>query len=154
MTEAKKKPLAVKPVMEIGLGDWVEVFSDEDGFLGSYYEARVLEKLGDAKFLVEYKNLVTEEDETVRLQEEVKASRMRPKPPAIRVPGYDVLDKVDAFDNDGWWVGRITGQDARNKYSVYFESSGDEIVYSVDRLRPHLEYENGKWIRSAAGIWY
>ncbi|KAL3508761.1 hypothetical protein ACH5RR_028162 [Cinchona calisaya] len=134
--------------MEIRVGDSVEICSNEDGFLGSHYEAKVIARKGKNKFLVEYKTLVKEEDEKELLKEVVESSKIRPQPPLIRVQEFNVLDKIDAFDNDGWWVGRITGRDAFNKYYVYFESSGDEFLYPFACLRLHQEYENGLWIPS------
>lgn len=54
---------------------------------------------------------------------------------------------MDAFDNDGWWVGGIAGRTGE-KYYVYFKSSGDGLLYPFGSLRLHQEYENGQWIPS------
>ncbi|KAA8526761.1 hypothetical protein F0562_009010 [Nyssa sinensis] len=132
--------------MGIFVGNYVEICSREDGFLGSYFVAKVLARVGKGKFMVEYLTLL-DDDEKELLKEEVEAADVRPVPPHIRVSGFDVLDKVDAYDNDGWWVGRITGRDASNYY-VYFDSSGDEFAYPISRLRVHQEYENGQWVSS------
>ncbi|KAK9268808.1 hypothetical protein L1049_000572 [Liquidambar formosana] len=133
--------------MEIHVGDYVEICSNEDGFLGSYFTAKVLKRVGKYKFMVEYIDLVCDEDDGKPLTEVVRASYMRPCPPQIQVSGFDVLDKVDAFDNDGWWIGRITGSTG-SWYNVYFDSSGDEIPYPVSRLRVHHDWENGQWVLS------
>ncbi|MFQ6649075.1 hypothetical protein Gotur_022809, partial [Gossypium turneri] len=46
-------------------GDKVEVCSKEEGFLGSYYQAKILSPLNDnTLYRVQYKNLVEEEDQT------------------------------------------------------------------------------------------
>lgn len=127
----------------------MEVCSKEDGFLGSYYKARLLGKVSKDKYLVEFLTLVSEEDEKLKLREVVDAAEVRPCPPAIKVAEFNVLDKVDAYDRDGWWVGRVTGREfGEDKYSVYFESSGDEFVYSGYLLRVHQEWENGVWVTS------
>ncbi|XP_027060998.1 DUF724 domain-containing protein 7-like [Coffea eugenioides] len=131
--------------MAIRVGDSVEICCNEDGFLGSYYEAKIIAKRGKNKFLVEYKTLLKEDNEKELLKEVVEASTVRPLPPQINVSEFHVLEKVDAFDNDGWWVGRISGR-AGYKYYVYFESSGDEFLYPFGSLRIHQEYENGQWI--------
>ncbi|XP_022743963.1 DUF724 domain-containing protein 6 [Durio zibethinus] len=132
-------------------GDEVEVRSKEEGFLGSYYEATVISQLnGNTRYKVQYKNLVEEEDQTRPLVEIVSADEVRPMPPrtvgeATRIFYY--LDKVDAFDNDGWWVGNISGKQG-SKYWVYFDTTQDEIAYPVSQLRNHLEWSNGKWVSS------
>lgn len=61
------------------------------------------------KFLVEFLTLVSEEDENEKLREVVDATEVRPCPPQITVAEFDVMEKADAYDRDGWWVGRVTG---------------------------------------------
>ena len=132
--------------MAVCVGDTVEICCDEDGFWGAYFVARVLEKSKN-KFLVEYTTLVTEEDEKVFLKETVDARMLRPLPPKINVSGFNMLEKVDAYDNDGWWEGRIAARIGSN-YCVYFETYGVSIEYPMSRLRPHQEHVDGKWIPS------
>ncbi|KAK5770171.1 hypothetical protein PVK06_046321 [Gossypium arboreum] len=51
-------------------GDEVEVCSKEEGFLGSYYQAKILSPLNNnTLYRVQYKNLVEEEDQTRPLVE-------------------------------------------------------------------------------------
>ncbi|KAG6763126.1 hypothetical protein D5086_018786 [Populus alba] len=41
------------------------------------------------------------------LVETVSADEVRPVPPRIKFgSGFSAFDKVDAFDNDGWWAGK------------------------------------------------
>ncbi|KAH8497918.1 hypothetical protein Peur_073183 [Populus x canadensis] len=134
--------------MEFHEGDKVEVCSKQEGFLGSYYTATVVEKLDLNSFAVQYTNLVEEEDMSKLLIETVSADEVRPVPPRIKFgSGFSAFDKVDAFDNDGWWAGKVTGQRGP-MYFVYFETTGDEIAYHVSRLRIHLDWANGKWVSS------
>lgn len=128
-----------------GVSDEIEVCSKEDGFLGSYYEAKVLRIVGRTKLFVEYKTLLSNNHGSRPLREIVEAADARPVPPAMSVSEFDILDKVDALDNDGWWVGRISGCYEDGKYYVYFESSGDELAYPIERLRVHQEWEDGSW---------
>lgn len=127
--------------------DLVEICINEDGFLGSYFLARVVDILGGDRLGVEYITLFDSKDEKKRLKEKVEAYKVRPLPPEIRVSGFDVMDKVDVYDLDGWWVGRVIERYGSN-YRVYFDSTGDEIVYPFDKLRVHQEYDNGQWIPS------
>ncbi|MCL7032908.1 hypothetical protein MKW94_025394 [Papaver nudicaule] len=134
--------------MEFKRGDRVEVTSKEEGFVGSYYTGKIIARVGPIhQYLVEYETLFTEKDETMFLREVVDAKNVRPVPPEIKCSDYSVLDKVDAYDNDGWWVGTVISTSVLEdgKYYVYFESSSDEIAYPVDKLRIHQEFHNGKW---------
>ncbi|KAF8409043.1 hypothetical protein HHK36_005115 [Tetracentron sinense] len=124
----------------------VEICSNQDGFRGSYYAATVLAAVGKDRFLVEYCTLLTDDEKNL-LREIVDAAEVRPAPPEILVSDFSVLDIVDAYDNDGWWVGRITGR-VPAKYFVYFDSTGDEIAYPSSQLRVHQDWENGKWVSS------
>lgn len=134
--------------MIVSVGDSVEIICEEEGFWGAYYEAKILAKKSNNNLLVEYKNLVTEKDEKVLLREIVEARRVRPVPPPVDVSEFNILQKIDAFDNDGWWEGRITKKLDDFNYSVYFETSGDHLNYSIDRLRIHQDYVYGDWISS------
>ncbi|KAL5554246.1 hypothetical protein UlMin_041647 [Ulmus minor] len=130
-------------------GDEVEVCSKEEGFVGSYYTAKVISHLPNDLYVVQYDNLV---DDNWRdpLSETVRKDEVRPVPPEISPPPseFAYLEEVDAFDNDGWWVGKITGKTGFDNYSVFFETTGDEIAYPLSRLRFHLEWRNGKWVSS------
>lgn len=133
----------------ISVGKYVEVCSKEDGFLGSYFVAKVVGRVGKERLKVEYTTLVSEEDENRRLREVVAVRDVRPCPPLIRVAEFHMLQKVDAYDREGWWVGRVTGRGGGDeKYYVHFDSSGDEIVYSGSLLRVHQEWDDGMWVPS------
>ncbi|XP_055823818.1 protein AGENET DOMAIN (AGD)-CONTAINING P1-like [Solanum dulcamara] len=132
--------------MGFSRGDLVEVESKEDGFLGSYYEAIVVCQPLKKDYIVQYKTLL-KDDHSGPLTEFVTLSELRPVPPEISVSGFNLNDQVDAFGNDGWWVGRITGK-IGSKYFVHFESSGDECGYAVSDLRVHQDWINGKWVCS------
>lgn len=132
--------------MAFNRGDKVEVSSKEEGFLGSYYPAIILSAIGKNEFLVQYMTLLTE-DRSRPLREIVDAGDIRPEPPEIPVTRFAILDRVDAYDNDGWWVGTVSGKNG-SKYDVYFETSGEEMVYPVAQLRIHQDWINGEWICS------
>lgn len=130
------------------LGDIVEVCNKEEEFLGSYYEAKVEGYLGCNTYIVEYKNLL-KEDESGPLREVICANEMRPFPPQVAAPAEDfkVGDKVDVFDNDGWWKGEIKEKRGL-EFLVFFWTSGDEMLVSSSKLRVHLKWDGGKWWRS------
>ncbi|CAA7026435.1 unnamed protein product [Microthlaspi erraticum] len=136
--------------MEFVKGDKVEVCSKEDGFFGSYLEAKVVSsKLPYGSYYkVKYYNLVTDGEDPLPLIEIISSDEIRPMPPKSEpVLTFGLHDKVDAFDLDGWWVGEITGRRG-DLFSVYFATTNEECVYPLKRLRKHLEWDrvNRVWV--------
>ncbi|MCL7046794.1 hypothetical protein MKW94_018907 [Papaver nudicaule] len=144
------------------VGDSVEVVGHEDGFWGSYYEAKIIkqseeEQEGD-QFLVEYQTL--EDDDKNPIQQTVNAKYLRPVPPQISkvsaAAKFKLNDAVDVWANDRWWVGRVmqvvphkhkyTGSD-RTRVFVWFDSTQEEIDYQLCKLRVHQDWDiNGDWV--------
>ncbi|RZB87264.1 Retrovirus-related Pol polyprotein from transposon TNT 1-94 [Glycine soja] len=88
---------------EIGVGAIVEVSSDS----GAWFAATVVKVVRKDKFLVEYHGLLADDDS--QLREEIDVLHIRPHPPDADVDGqFSLLDELDAFYNDGWWVGVIS----------------------------------------------
>ncbi|CAI0462344.1 unnamed protein product, partial [Linum tenue] len=88
-------------------GMQVEVLTDEDDLKGAWFAATIIEPSGEDKYLIEYKTL-RNDDDTEFLREVIRACNIRPCPPEIIVvDGFKVWDAVDAYYNEGWWVGVI-----------------------------------------------
>ncbi|WCJ39007.1 Plant Tudor-like protein [Euphorbia peplus] len=137
-------------------GDEVEVCSNELGYVGSYYEATVIQRYHD-QYKVKYKNLVVEEGSSVPLIEVVSSGEVRSVPPKHPTVGLSIRkdDVVDALDKDGWWVGRVTGQTYLNgEYNVYFPTTDETVAYPASRLRKHVNWCNGNWIFSKNQFWW
>lgn len=130
-------------------GDKVEICSKVEGFLGSYFEATIVANMG-TNYVIQYKNLMEEFDESVPLKETVMAGEVRPLPPEITEASvFHVGDKIDAYDLDGWWVGTISSEkNSSGRHSVFFETTGQELAYPILKLRVHQEWRNGKWVSS------
>ncbi|KAI3956755.1 hypothetical protein MKX01_039550 [Papaver californicum] len=139
-------------------GDAVEIIGHEDGFWGSYYEAKIIKQTEKVdEFLIEYKTLLEDDENKKLIQETVNVKYIRPAPPQIQVSKFKIDDEVDVFDYDGWWVGRVTHVSTnRNKYTgtvhtrcyVWFDSTNQEIDYQFSKLRVHQEWaNNGCWIK-------
>ncbi|XP_065853884.1 DUF724 domain-containing protein 8-like [Euphorbia lathyris] len=136
----------------------VEVTSDEEGFKGAWFEAKILKSYLNRKrkFLIQYKNLVSEKDSNELLKETVDVSFIRPLPPAPEADQiYEVDDVLDAFHRDGWWKGvvrnvelRMCWGKLRRRYTVEFENPSDRFNYSGNALRFHHDWIGRKWIRS------
>ncbi|CAI9118918.1 OLC1v1020545C1 [Oldenlandia corymbosa var. corymbosa] len=126
-------------------GMMVEVKSDEQGYLGSWYTAQVVGQTDDRKYLVEYQTLKTE-DESELLVEPAESYFIRPCPPQItKADGYKMLEEVDVWFNDGWWVGVISRNLGARGFAVYFWTTNEELEFSHRDLRPHQEWIGGKW---------
>ncbi|KAM7260338.1 hypothetical protein ACFE04_016079 [Oxalis oulophora] len=147
-TAIKKLKIVINkeaPKAEFHEGMKVEVKSDEPGYEDSWYSALIAESIGKGKYLVEYLTLKTD-DGSKLLVEEAKASDIRPYPPNIRRPySYTLLEMVDVWYNDGWWVGQIGRVLSRQRYSVYFKKTCEELEFDHSHLRPHIEWFDGKW---------
>ncbi|KAL4579226.1 hypothetical protein LXL04_015364 [Taraxacum kok-saghyz] len=129
-------------------GTPVEVRSYEEGYQGSWYTAIVVKSLDETKIMVQYETLKTD-DEMQPLVETADVSNTRPLPPKLhQMDRYKMLEEVDAWYNDGWWVGHVSKILTRFKYSVYFWITNEEFEFQHSELRPHQEFINDKWVAS------
>jgi len=133
------------PPPEFGKGKTVEVSSDEKGYEGSWFSAFVIDYIGKDKYLVEYLTLKTD-DETEPLREEKYSRYIKPYPPHLPAKRFKQLDKVDAWYNDGWWVGVISKVLKGSQYVVYFSTSNEEQILNESNLRLHQDWNDGKWV--------
>jgi len=134
--------------MEFREGDVVEVSSDDEGFCGAWYTATIIGSNGEA-FLVEYQNLRTDDDREL-LKETVDSLQIRHIPPNTPVvDNFKLLEEVDAFHNDGWWVGVISKVLEGPRYMVYFKPWNEEIECGHNDLRLHHEWIDGKWLQAS-----
>ncbi|KAK1318485.1 hypothetical protein QJS10_CPB04g01035 [Acorus calamus] len=130
-------------------GSLVEVNSDEEGFIGSSYAATIIKTMKNNKFLVEYVKLKAD-NEIDPLREFVDSLNIRPMPPIIlRIKAYKRLEEVDAWYNDGWWVGVVSKVLENLRYVVYFRHSKEELEFDHSELRAHQEWIDGKWVRAS-----
>ncbi|XP_039168383.1 protein AGENET DOMAIN (AGD)-CONTAINING P1-like [Eucalyptus grandis] len=129
------------PPPEFGKGKTVEVGSDEKGYEGSWFSAIVIDYIG----LVEYLTLKTD-DKTEPLREEAYSRYIRPYPPHLPARRFKQLGKVDAWYNDGWWVGVISKVLKGSSYVVYFSTSNEELNFNESNLRLHHDWSDGKWV--------
>lgn len=127
------------------VGTLVEVSSDEEGFVGAWFAATVVEPKGKDKFIVQYQSLRTDDDSDF-LKEEIDILHIRPHPPVHVCHHFGLLHEVDAFYNDGWWVGVISKVLSNSRYVVYFRNSNEELEFPHSELRLHQDWINGKWV--------
>ncbi|XP_061361441.1 protein AGENET DOMAIN (AGD)-CONTAINING P1 [Gastrolobium bilobum] len=127
-------------------GSVVEVSSDDEGFRGSWFSGTVVRRIASDKFMVEYDNLMADEQSSKRLKEVISLHQLRPLPPAESHPEFKFGDEVDAFHNDGWWEGHITKDFGDGNFAVYFRVSREQIVFPKESLRIHREWINENWV--------
>lgn len=121
-------------------GERVEVTSDQEGYVGAWYAARVVCPAGNGCYTVVYDNLMDEVDSSVHLIEDIDAIHIRPRPPPFVVHQF-----VDVFYKEGWWSGVISAvHDKGKRYTVRFAEV--EWECSAETMRPHMDWLSGKWI--------
>ncbi len=125
-------------------GTRVEVKGVEDGFLGSWFGARILKTFkGECK--VQYEEFVDENDESKPLQETVSNWQLRPVPPSLNVTRWLNKDAVEVYHCHCWWAGIIQRYlPFKNEYLVYFRESMEELVIDASKIRTRQD-----WIKSA-----
>lgn len=135
-------------------GTEVEVTSVDDGFRGVWYVAKITEppkKSDDNEgfVVVEYNELVYEEDQSKKLSERVHVSLVRPLPPPMindnNDGAIDINDVVDVFHKDGWWVGVVVEVVDKDQFLVYFDDPPDSMVVNKLDVRLHLDWNLGTW---------
>lgn len=126
----------------------MEVTSDEDGFRGSWYIGKIIENSKLDEFVVvEYKELVKEEDAQKKLRDRVHVSYIRPlAPPGNADEVIKVNDAVDACFSDGWWSGVVHEDLGGGKvFLVYFDDPPHKMMFDRSALRLHFDWIGGKW---------
>ncbi|KAG9457761.1 hypothetical protein H6P81_002269 [Aristolochia fimbriata] len=137
--------------LKICKGKTVEVCSDEEGFLGAWFTATVIGPVKKNKFLVEYHTLKTDDDSGF-LREQIPSQHIRPAPPAIEIKKFCLLEEVDAFYNDAWWVGVISKVLKGGKYIVFFRQTMEELQFRHSDLRLHQDWIDGRWVRASQAL--
>lgn len=137
--------------MSLKKGTEVEVTSDDDGFRGVWYLAKIKQspkKPDEFSVVVEYNELVSEEDETKKLSERVHVSLVRPLAPSgTNDDVVEVNDMVDVFHKDGWWVGVVEKVVGKDDFLVAFDDPPDSMVVKRSDVRLHFDWLNGDWVK-------
>nr|VDD54580.1 unnamed protein product [Brassica oleracea] len=85
------------------------------------------------------------EKRTKKLQESVSIDSIRPQPPPGDTNGFELMDKVEAYHNDGWCSGEVHIILSNDIYSVRFNSSTEFIQFNLSDLRIPKEWVDGVW---------
>ncbi|KAL4575389.1 hypothetical protein LXL04_022232 [Taraxacum kok-saghyz] len=133
--------------MSFEIGETVEVIDNEDGMEGSYFRGQMIDRSPGSR-TIRYQSLLA--DDGSPLEEVISVRRLRPPPPTV-LARFHLGDMVDAWHNEGWWVGRYVRREGQ-KYTVFFENNApanQHVSYPKSQLRVHQEWkeleEGGKW---------
>lgn len=126
-------------------GTPVEISSNDDGFVGSWYVGRVLTANGN-EYSVQYETLVSDLDPNEPLLETLKLSQLRQVPPRETLRDFRVGDQVDAFYKAGWWEGVVTDVLGNGRFGVFFRASKEQNEFEKEHLRQHRDWVRGKWV--------
>ncbi|CAA7028015.1 unnamed protein product [Microthlaspi erraticum] len=132
----------------------LEVSCKKDGFKGAWYSAIQREHSHGNLFRVTYTTL-RKEDGLTPLTEFVDQSLVRPVPPKDLNDKGSVFQEgsvVDAYAKGGWWTGLVLkrkeeGYTDTDTYLVLMDSPPDVIQFERKKLRAHLDWTDGRWVR-------
>lgn len=132
-------------------GKKVEVSLEKVEHCEIWFPATVQEDTGNGSFLVEYQCLGKNgEPESVKVK--VDSFHIRPSPPQFNGKKYDLLEKVDAYIEFGWWTGVLTKELPDNKYLVFFKEMNKDRLVNQSEIRPHMEWKEGNWFSTSQDV--
>ncbi|KAK1574845.1 hypothetical protein Q3G72_000366 [Acer saccharum] len=141
-------------------GTLVEVSSADGWFPGGWFVGKVLDPPppsptapGKMIFLVEYQSLLYG-SKLLRKRVDIKFMRPLPPPPPNddeqEQQRFEVNDVVDAYRNDGWWVGvvsKVWKEEEPMEYLVLLKNPSRIMNFRSSELRFHLDWVGDKWIQ-------
>ncbi|KAG5401201.1 hypothetical protein IGI04_015808 [Brassica rapa subsp. trilocularis] len=127
------------------IGAEVEILStdDEIWYPGKVVDLKLCEGLEE--LTVEYTTLFTDQHRLQKLQDTITADKIRPATPTSDQKSFEMMDKVEAFYNNGWSSGQISMVLGDNTYSVCLYTSMETILFKHSDLRIHREWKDGVW---------
>ncbi|KAK4839895.1 hypothetical protein QYF36_025795 [Acer negundo] len=137
----------------------VEVSCADGWFPGRWFVAKVLDPPspsptapGKMTLLVEYQSLLYG-TKLLRRRVDIKFVRPLPPPPPNdeqEQQRFEVNDAVDAYLDNGWWVGvvsKVLGEEEQRVYSVLLGNPSRTVDFRSSDLRFHLDWVGDKWIQ-------
>ncbi|KAF9688186.1 hypothetical protein SADUNF_Sadunf02G0170900 [Salix dunnii] len=129
-------------------GTEVEVNLEKDNVRDIWLPAVVIKENEDKTFLVKCLSS-RNSDEAGTMKTIVDSLRIRPPPPCYADRNYKLLERVDTCYGFGWRSGVITKLLAGRRYNVFFQQGNEDKELSHSRIRPHLDWVDGKWISNS-----
>lgn len=116
---------------------------DEIWYPGKVVDLKLCEGLEE--LTVEYTTLFADQHRLQKLQDTITADKIRPATPTSDQKSFEMMDKVEAFYNNGWSSGQISMVLGDNTYSVCLYTSMETILFKHSDLRIHREWKDGVW---------
>ncbi|MED6197654.1 hypothetical protein PIB30_058655 [Stylosanthes scabra] len=130
-------------------GRMVEVRDENEGFEGAWFIGTIVSSVGKDRFLVEFRDLITDDGTHQLLKEEVHEDFIRPCPPEVpSVSSFKQFQEVDAWYNDAWWEGVVLEVVNSRECFVSFIHK-DVLRFENSKLRPHQDWFDGKWVMAS-----
>ncbi|CAF1727627.1 unnamed protein product [Brassica oleracea] len=131
------------------VGANVEIASKDEDIYVKWYPRILLKtdiRNGVEMLKVEYSTRFRDKEKrTKKLQESVSIDSIRPQPPPGDTKGFELMDKVEAYHNDGWCSGEVHIILSNDIYSVRFNSSTEFIQFNLSDMRIPKEWVDGVW---------
>ncbi|CAN6998264.1 unnamed protein product [Brassica rapa subsp. trilocularis] len=145
-TNVTQKVEVSRRIAHFQIGAEVEILStdDEIWYPGKVVDLKLCEGLEE--LTVEYTTLFTyQHNRLQKLQDTITADKIRPATPTSDQKSFEMMDKVEAFYNNGWSSGQISMVLGDNTYSVCLYTSMETILFKHSDLRIHREWKDGVW---------
>ncbi|KAG2286571.1 hypothetical protein Bca52824_046175 [Brassica carinata] len=143
----ENKETRVQTHFDIGAN--VEVASEDEDIYVKWYPRILLKtyiRNGVEMLKVEYSTWFRDKEKrTKKLLESVSIDSIRPQSPPGDTKGFELMDKVEAYHNDGWCSGKVHIILTDDIYSVRFNSFTEFIKFNLSDLRIHKEWVDGVW---------
>ncbi|KAF3575763.1 hypothetical protein DY000_02034106 [Brassica cretica] len=143
----KNEETRVQTHFDIGAN--VEIASKDEDIYVKWYPGILLKtyiRNGVEMLKVEYSTWFRDKEKrTKKLLESVSIDSIRPQSPPGDTKGFELMDKVEAYHNDGWCSGKVHIILTDDIYSVRFNSSTEFIKFNLSDLRIHKEWVDGVW---------
>jgi len=130
-------------------GEEIEVVLNEEGFRGARFEATVAARRSNG-YEVVFSTLEARRRGPL-LREVVAVADVRPRPPPPPPEReFKLFDLVEAYHDDGWWPGVVSGLlrkwrgEARYAVSLPLFREVHELLASF--VRPRREFVCGSWV--------
>ena len=126
----------------------VEVVGSQEGLIGSYHPATIVDTLQmSGSYEVEY-HLVDNPFYDIH-DEIVPVSLLRPIPPVVVREKYDIGEHVDVFIGNLWWYGIVNFISEDGEYEIDFNSlNHDNVVVQYTSMRSHFEWNGSTYVSS------
>ncbi|XP_051141778.1 DUF724 domain-containing protein 6-like isoform X2 [Andrographis paniculata] len=133
------------------VGRKVEVSLDREIYQDAWFPATIHKHLKNGAFWVEYCS-ANSDNEVQALKVTINYPCIRPCPPFLKDRNFVLLEKVDAFFDFAWWTGVITKELENGYYIVFFKQLKRDKEFHQSKLRPHMEWKDGKWFTSSQDV--